>query len=189
MVDGNFSANVSFPSTCYTTGSAGGISGRVVLTNGSGAPCSGSTTQVFWMVSPSRAFFLDNSANTIEDGTADFQTTTSFSASSLKGQSAIVMDGIDGTPEVVSRVGTLQFDGAGNLVLNERLNQSASGIGGQSPGVITGTYSVSGSGRIVGNINNHGLDLVMYAVSGSQAYVLQSDTSVVTSGTVEMQHQ
>jgi hypothetical protein len=41
----------------------------------------------------------------------------------------------------------------------------------------------------VGNINNHGLDLVMYAVSGSQAYVLQSDTSVVTSGTVEMQHQ
>jgi hypothetical protein len=189
MVDGNFSANVSFPSTCYTTGSAGGISGRVVLTNGSGAPCSGSTTQVFWMVSPSRAFFLDNSATTIEDGTADLQTTTSFSASTMKGQSAIVMDGIDGTPEVVSRVGTLQFDGAGNLVLNERLNQSASGIGGQSPGVITGTYSVSGSGRIVGNINNHGLDLVMYAVSGSQAYVLQSDTSVVTSGTVEMQHQ
>jgi len=193
MVDGNFSANVSFPSTC-TASSAGGISGRVVLTNGSGAPCSGSTTQVFWMVSPSRAFFLDNSGTTIEDGTADLQTTSSFSASSLKGQFVIVMDGLDRTPEqlglpdqILARLGTLQFDGAGNLTLNELVNASGSGGGGQSPGVLTGTYTVASNGRVVGSLNSNSFHLVMYAVSGSQAYVMQGDAGLITSGTVELQ--
>jgi hypothetical protein len=196
MQDGNFAANVPFPSTCYTAGSAGGVSGRVVVTNGSGSPCSGTTTQVFWMVSPSRAFFLDNSGTTIEDGTADLQTGSSFSASTLKGQFVIVMDGLDRTPEqvglpdqILARVGTLQSDGSSNLTLNELVNASGSGNGGQSPGVLTGTYSVSSSGRVVGNLNSNSLDLVMYAVSGSQAYVLQSDAGVVTSGTVELQQQ
>ena len=194
MVDGNFSANVNFPSTCYTAGSAGGISGRVVLTSGSGAPCSGSTTQVFWMVSPSRAFFLDNSGTTIEDGTVDLQTGNSFSASSLKGQFVIVMDGLDRTPEqvglpdqILARLGTLQFDGAGNLTLNELVNASGSGGGGQSPGVLTGTYTVASNGRVVASLNGNTLNLVMYAVSGSQAYVLQGDAGVITSGTVELQ--
>ena len=194
MVDGNFSGNVSFPSTCYTAGSAGGISGRVVLTNGSGAPCSGSTTQVFWMVSPSRAFFIDNSATTIEDGTADLQSGSSFSASSLKGQFVIVMDGLDRTPEqaglsdqILARLGTLQFDGAGKLTLNELVNASGSGGGGQSPGVLTGTYTVASNGRVVASLNGNSLDLVMYVVSGSQAYVLQGDAGVITSGTVELQ--
>jgi hypothetical protein len=194
MQDGNFSPNVSFPSTCYTAGSAGGISGRVVATNGSGSPCSGSTTQVFWMVSPSRAFFLDNSATEFQDGAADSQTASSFSVSTMKGQFVIVMDGLDRTPEqfglpdqILSRVGTLRFDGSGNLTLNELVNASGSGNGGQSPGILTGTYSVLSSGRVVGNLNSNSLDLVMYAVSGSQAYVLQSDAGVITSGTVELQ--
>jgi len=189
MVDGNFSGNVSVPSTCYTAGSAGGISGRVVLTNGSGAPCSGSTTQVFWMVSPSRAFFLDNSATTIEDGTADLQSGSSFSASSLKGQFVIVMDGLDRTPEqvglsdqILARLGTLQFDGAGNLTLNELVNASGTGGGGQSPGVLKGTYTVASNGRVVANLNGNSLDLVMYTASGSQAYVLQGDPDMISQG-------
>jgi fibronectin-binding autotransporter adhesin len=194
MVDGNFSANVTFPSTCYTAGSAGGISGRVVLTNGSGAPCSGSTLQVFWMVSPSRAFFLDNSGATIEDGTADLQTGSSFSAADLKGQFVIVMDGLDRTPEqaglpdqILARLGTLQFDGAGNLTLNELVNASDSSGGGQSPGVLTGTYTVASNGRVVASLNGNTLNLVMYALSGSQAYVLQGDAGIITSGSVELQ--
>lgn len=195
MQDGNLSLQVSF-SSCTTAAPAGGISGRVVATNGSGSPCSGTVTQVFWMVSPSRAFFLDNGASQFEDGTADLQTTSSFSASSLKGQFAIVMDGLDRTPEqfgqsdqLLSRVGTLQFDGSTNLTLNELVNASGSGSGGQSPGILRGTYSASSSGRFVGNLNNNSLDLVIYAVSSSQAYVLQIDSGVITSGTVELQQQ
>jgi hypothetical protein len=45
------------------------------------------------------------------------------------------------------------------------------------------------NGRVVGNLSgsNGPLDLVMYAVSGSQAYILQQDGGLVTSGTVILQ--
>src|SRR5262249_23415072 len=78
MEDGKYAANATLLSTCFTAGAAGGISGRVVATSGSGDPCSGTTTQIFWMVSPSRAFFIDSNAGQFEDGVADSQTTSSF---------------------------------------------------------------------------------------------------------------
>lgn len=196
MQDGNYTANAALPSTCFTAAAANGINGRVVVTNGSGSPCSGSVTQIFWMVSPSRAFFIDNSAGQFDEGTADLQTTNSFSASSLKGQFALVMGGLDRTPELsgfpdqlLTRVGTLQLDGSSTATVNELANGSGSGNGGQSPGILNGSYTVSSNGRVVGNLSNASgpLDLVMYAVSGSQAYVLQQDGGLVTFGTVELQ--
>jgi hypothetical protein len=194
MQDGNYTANAILPSTCFTTGAAGAINGRVVATNGSGTPCTGTVTQIFWMVSPSRAFFIDSNAGQFEGGTADLQTTNSFSASSMKGQFALVMDGLDRTPEqaglpdqLLSRVGTLQFDGSSKITLNELANASGSGGGGQSPGILSGSYTVSSNGRIVGNLNSNTLNLVMYAVSGSQAYLMQQNGGLVTSGTIELQ--
>ena len=194
MQDGNYAANATLASTCFTAGAAGGINGRVVATSGSGAPCSGTATQIFWMVSPSRAFFISSNAGQFAEGTADSQTVSSFSASSLTGQFALIMGGLDRTPEVqglpdqlLSRVGTLQFDGSSKITLNELANASGSGVGGQSPGILTGSYSVASNGRIVGNLSSNTLDLVMYAVSGSQAYVMQQDGGLVTSGTVELQ--
>jgi hypothetical protein len=190
MQDGNYTANASSASTCYGASSAGGMNGRVVVTNGSGSPCSGTITQVFWMVSPSRAFFLNNTGTTLEDGTADLQTTGSFSASVLKGQFAMAMDGVDLIDgQLLSRVGALQFDGSSGLALTELANGSNSGT---VPSAQTGTYSVSSNGRVVGNLtrNSNGgppLDLVMYAVSGSQAYALQQDPGLITSGTIALQ--
>jgi len=81
----------------------------------------------------------------------------------------------------------LQFDGAGNLTLNELVNASGTGGGGQSPGVLKGTYTVASNGRVVANLNGNSLDLVMYTASGSQAYVLQGDPDMITSGTLELQ--
>jgi hypothetical protein len=187
MQDGTFTPNAVLASTCFAAGAAGGINGRVVATNGSGAPCSGSTTQIFWMVNPSRAFFLDDNGATFEDGTADLQTTNSFSASSLSGQYVIDMDGLDlNSGLYLSRVGLLKFDGSSNLTLNEFANEFN---GGASPGLIAGTYSVGANGRIVANFNsNPPLNLVMYPVSSSQAYALQQDLGLVTSGTLELQH-
>jgi hypothetical protein len=194
MQDGNYTPNATLPSTCFTAGAAGGINGRVVATSGSGAPCSGTATQIFWMVSPSRAFFIDSNTGQFAEGTADSQTTSSFSTSSLNGQFALVMGGLDRTPEqfglpdqLLSRVGTLRLDGSRTVTLNELANASGSGGGGQSPGILTGSYTVSSNGRIVGNLGSNTLDLVMYAVSGSQAYVMQQDGGIVTSGTVELQ--
>jgi hypothetical protein len=149
------------------------------------------------MVSPSRAFFLTKNPSQAEDGTADLQTVNSFSASSMKGQFAIVMDGLDltsfpinGSVGTLARVGALQFNGAGKLTLAELANDSLTGLGAQSPGGLSGSYTVSANGRAAGTLtgSNGGLTLVMYAVSGSDGYVLQVDGLTNTSGTIELQH-
>jgi hypothetical protein len=102
------------------------------------------------------------------------------------------MDGVDtgatdGTPQLLSRVGTLQFNGTSKLTLNEVANASGSGGGATSPGLIAGTYSVSSNERIVGTLSTGTLNLVMYAVSPSQAYVLQTDPGFITSGALQLQ--
>jgi hypothetical protein len=182
MQQGALSQNVTI-SSCYTAGA----NGRVVVSD-----CSTSVTQqIFWMVNPSRAFFLDSSTSGAEDGTADLQTVSSFSASTFKGQFAMVMDGADGTGaslQGLARVGILQFDGSSKLTLSELANGSFSGP--TNPGAMSGNYQVSSNGRIVGSLSNSngGLDLIMYAISGSEAYALQPDTATNTSGTVELQH-
>jgi len=183
--DGTITSNTSFDS-CYTSSA----SGRVVINDVSSNACSSTAAQVFWMVSPSRAFFVNTFS--IEDGSADLQTSQSFSTSTFTQQYALGMDGVDtglvdGTPQLLSRVGILQFNGAGKLTLNEVANASAFQVGAQSPGILGGTYSVGSNGRITGTISNGTLNLVMYAVSGSQAYVLQTDPGVVTSGMLQLQ--
>lgn len=193
--DGNLSSSAAFPGTCASAGSAAGMNGRVVVTNGTGSPCSGSTTEIFWMVSPARAFFLNASAGTFDDGTADLQTTSSFSNATMKGQYALVMDGWDFTeqtgpsPQLQAFIGPLQFDGSSKLTFDGLANLSSSGGGVATQGAMGGPYSVSPSGRITGTVSNGGggFDMVMYAISGSQAYLLENDPEIVTSGTVELQ--
>jgi hypothetical protein len=175
--DGNVASGVS-SSACYTAAS----NGRVVVTSVSGGTCSTDLIQVFWMVSPSRAFFVNNSAITFEDGTADMQTSANFSTSNFNQQYAMAMDGIDVSPELLSRTGTIKFDGSGKITVNEVLNVSNNSSGAQSPGLFSGTYSVASSGRVSMTANGGSLNLVLYAVSPSQAYVLQTDSGTVTSG-------
>ena len=175
--------------SCFNAASA---AGRVVVTD-----CGGNTLQVFWMVSPSRALFVDASASKTEDGSADAQSTNSFSTATFNGQFTLVMDGLDLTPtqfgfppQLLSRVGTLQFNGSSKITLNEVANASSSGSGANSPGLLAGPYSVSANGRMTGTVSNNGgnvLDFVMYAVSGSSVYALQNDGGLITSGTVELQ--
>lgn len=176
-------------SACYSSGSAGGINGRVTMVVNGSAPCTATPTQVVWMVSPNRAFFIDNSGLTFQDGTADLQTSNSFSAATLKGQFALTMDGLDLlNSEALSRTGTMQFDGSGNLNFAEEANGTSLGLIQQ---VLTGTYSVSSNGRATGSVSG-GQDIgtvVLYAVSSSQAYVLQTDAEFITSGTLVLQQQ
>lgn len=180
----NYSADVAFTGAATTTTSNPSNQGRVQVTLSTGTPV------IFWMVSPSRAFFLFNTPNNAaEDGTADLQTTTAISAASFKGQYAIVMDGTDVTPEALARIGTLQFDGSSRLTLVELANASQSGSGATSPGAMAGKYQVGNAGRFTATTSNSGggLDLVGYAVSGSQAYMLQTDSGDNTSGTIQLQ--
>lgn len=170
-------------SSCYTASA----NGRVVVTSSTGGVCSASTTQVFWMVSPARAFFVNTGTNTVEDGTADLQTTQNFAVSTFAQQYSMAMDGIDVAPELLSRVGALQFDGKGNVKLNEVANASSSGAGVNNPGILAGTCTVGSNGQIVVTFSGSSLDLVMYAVSGSQAYALQTDSGTTTSGQILLQ--
>ena len=143
-----------------------------------------------------RAFFLDDIPGTITGGTADLQTTSSFSNSTMKGQFALVMDGWDFTsvpvvpPQLQAFIGPLQFDGSSKLTFNGLANLEASGGGAASQGGMGGPYLVSTNGRITGMVANGGggFNVVMYAVSGSQAYALDNDSGITASGTVELQH-
>jgi hypothetical protein len=175
-------SNVSI-SSCYSASA----NGRVVVTDAPSGTCTSTVTQILWMVSPSRAFFINTGTSTVEDGTADLQTAQNFALSTFTQQYSLAMDGVDGSPEFLSRVGALQFDGKGNLKLNEVVNASGSGGGVNSPGLLGGSYTVSANGRIVGTFSGSGLNLVMYAVSGSQVYALQTDPGATTSGQVLLQ--
>lgn len=186
--DGTVSSNMSY-SSCDTSAA----NGRVAVSSVSGTTCTSTLTQVFWMVSPSRAFFVNVSSSAAEDGTADLQTTSNFANSTLKGQFGLAMDGWDTTPESLSRIGVLQFDGAGRLTLVELAGTSFSGGASQpSGGALAGPYSTSANGRIAGSLGNSSLgsgalNFVMYLVSPSQAYILQTDVGIFSLGTMRLQ--
>jgi hypothetical protein len=182
--DLNYSSAVSFTGSPATASGNPSAQGRVQIALSTGR------VDDFWLVSPARAFFLDQSPGKVEDGTADLETSSSFSLASFAGQFAFVMDGFDQLPEVLARVGTLQLDGAGRLTLVELVNGTGSAAGAQNPGTLGGDYQVSQNGRVAVSFDNGGggFDVVMYPVSATDAYVLQIDPGANTSGTIERQH-
>ncbi len=172
--DGSSAVNVTFTGT-YTQAA----SGRASITLSTTA----NSNLVVWMISPSRGFFVVDDPTTVQEGTLDLQQTATFSNSTMNGQYALVMNGFD-AGGAKDRVGTLQWDGSGKLVLNEFTN--ANGVI-TVPIIISGSYSVSSNGRATGSINTLSNNLVFYLVSGSNAYVVQNDTGVQIDGTVSKQ--
>jgi hypothetical protein len=177
----------SFSNQAITTGNYSlAASGRATVTLTTSGTF-GTLQATVWMVSPARGFFLvTNDATAVQDGTLDLQLGT-FSNATMNGQFAFMMDGFDATPQLLDRLGTLQWDGTSKLVLNEVANSSANGSGAQSPGVLSGSYSVTSNGRAVGKIGGLSSNLVFYLISGSDAYVLQNDTGVEINGMISLQ--
>jgi hypothetical protein len=181
--DGNQIVDQPFTGS-FTSGGNGRFA--VTLTPQGGTPI----TDVFWMVSSTRGFFLVSDPAKIEDGTIDAQQSGSFSVSTLKGQYAYLNGGFDFTPEALTRVGTFIPDGNGKVNLNEVVNAFTPATGAivNNP-VVPGTYAVDATGRatstLTGSTNN--IDLVFYMVSPGQAYVLQNDANVEISGKTTLQ--
>jgi hypothetical protein len=173
--DDSPATNVSF------TGSfpAVAANGRTVLTLSTAA----NSSFVLWMVNPSRGLFLVNDPNTVQEGTLDQQVGSTFSNSTMNGQFAFIMDGFDVGPTPKDRVGTLQWDGNGKLILNEFTNTN----GVPSTAVLSGNYSVSGNGRTQASISNLSSNLVFYLVSGNDAYIVQTDSNTELNGTIAKQ--
>jgi hypothetical protein len=146
-----------------------------------------SVQQVFWFVSPSRAFFLTNDPAKEEDGIADLQQSSSFSDSSLNGQYAFVMDGFIAGSFSIDRVGWINGDGAGNLRWYEAVNDSGSY---DLSGTLYGTYTVAANGRVLATVtglSQSSNDLVFYMISGDSAYILQTDFGYEILGAMDLQ--
>jgi hypothetical protein len=181
-MDGVVDGTQTTINTSFTGSYAVDSLGRADLTI---APSGGSSFHdVAWLVAPNRALFLVDSAD-VEDGSMDLQTTTSFSNITMTGQFGFVMHGYNVTVnQTYDRVGTLQWDGAGHLTLNEAVN-----AGGtiSVPGFLGGSYSVSSNGRATGSINSLSNNLVFYLISGSDGYVLQNDAGIEIDGSISKQ--
>jgi len=182
--DGTPLTNVAITGGTYQVAT----NGRVTATLTSSV---GTVNQILWMVSPARAFSItasDTSDTSVtQDGTDDLQQTTPFSNSSITGQFALIMHGFNSTV-FLDRVATLQWDGNGNLKLNELVNANGAVT---TPGLLTGTYSVAANGRVTGTINGLSAgsnDLVFYMISNASGNVLQEDANTELSGTTELQH-
>jgi hypothetical protein len=181
--DGTPLNNVAVTGGTYQVAS----NGRVAATLTSS---SSTVNKVLWMVNPSRAFFVTASDTSdsflTEDGIADLQSASTFSNASINGQFAFMMHGFN--PNFfIDRVGTLQWDGSGNLKLNEFVNDTGST---NSPGLLTGTYSVAANGRATGNINTLSVnsnDLIFYMISNTDGYVLQEDPGTELIGRISQQ--
>jgi len=172
--DGGTATNVSFTGT-FTQAA----SGRAVLSLSTAA----NSNYVVWMVSPTRGLFLVNDSNTVQDGSLDRQQVSSFSNSTMNGQFGFVMDGFDVGQTPKDRVGTLQWDGSGKLILNEFTNTA----GSPSTATLSGHYAVSANGRTGSSISNLSSNLIFYLVSGNDAYVVQNDSNVELNGTISKQ--
>ncbi len=156
-----------------------GLAGRFTVNL---TPSTGSAIQeIYWVVSPSLAFFITDDPTKVEAGTATSQSGSFSSNSAVNGTFAFAMDGFNtiGTGALYDRVGNLHWDGAGNLGLTEFLNVSGSVT---TSGTLMGTYTLAPTGRAVGNINNLSSNLVFYLASSGQAYILQADPSVEIDG-------
>jgi hypothetical protein len=172
--DGNSATNISFTGT-FTPPAA---NGRTLLTLTTAA----NSNLVVWMVNPARGLFLVNDPNTVQDGSLDLQQVSSFSNSTMNGQFAFVMDGFD-RGGAKDRVGTLQWDGSGKLILNEFSNAA----GSPNSAVLSGNYSVSANGRTGASISTISNNLIFYLVSGNDAYIVQNDSGVELNGTISKQ--
>lgn len=175
-VDGTTASNVALTGTYSTVDST---TGRTAVTLTGGVL----TNEVAYLVSPSRAFFLVTDAGVVAEGSADLQSSSSFTNASMNGQFAFLMDGFNSS-FFIDRVATLNWDGAGNLSLNELVNASGTI---SVPGFLSGTYAVAGNGRTTGTISTVSNNMVFYLVSGSKAYILQNDAATEIDGTTELQ--
>jgi len=142
-----------------------------------------------FLVNPSRALFLVNDPSNVEDGSLDKQT-GAFSNSSLNGQAAFFMDGIDEVNALFKdRVGTQTPDGSGAIRTNYRTNifDPSGTLHGFTDNTFSGSYSVNSNGRATAQFTNFTSNMVYYLSSANTGYFLQADTGIDMGGALTNQ--
>jgi hypothetical protein len=180
VIDG-IASNPSSPVT-FTGTYMVAPSGRADVTLNTSA---GNLHQIFWMVSPTRAFFLNDSATDVSDGSLSAQS-GSFSSATLNGLYAFNMTGIDnnGNGNTNDFVGTLNWNGTSSVTMRALINVTGTI---NQPTNFSGTYTVSNNGRVVGSFNNISNNIVFYMISSTDAYILENDTNIEIYGNMTKQ--
>jgi hypothetical protein len=180
VIDG-VASNPSSPVTFTGTYTVSGT-GRAEVTLNTDV---GNLREIFWMVSPTRAFFLNDSNTDVSDGSLSAQS-GSFSSATLNGSYAFNMTGIDGTGtgDTNDFVGTLQWNGTSGVTMRALINVTGAI---NQPANFPGTYTVSSNGRVVGSFNNISNNLVFYMISPTDAYILENDTNIEIYGNMTKQ--
>ncbi|MGA7561042.1 MAG: hypothetical protein WCF61_07535 [Terriglobales bacterium] len=155
----------------YTFDPSGDGNGIVTLPLSNGATLS----EIFWMTSPTSAYFLNNSAQAVEDGSFSAQT---GAVSTLNSQAAFVMDGFPGT--YGDQVGVFEPTAGSNFNWNEEANQAGYGA---LPVGTNGAYTAATNGRFTVTVNNfnnltgNASFLVFYLSSPTTGYMVEVDGS------------
>ncbi len=143
----------------------------------------------FYMVSAARAQFiaLGTPAASVTSGVATLQTSTSFSASSLGGNSLLITNGSSATGPIAMAAsffsaananGTTGTFGSGGTGV---LNQNNSGSVTEAD--FSGTYTVASSGRGTATLST-GQTYVFYLVGVNEGVIQETDNSIVSDGTL-----
>jgi hypothetical protein len=173
--DTTVNSNLTVSGGGYTLAGNGRGTLNLTLSGGAISP------QVFWMVSPSRAYFLADSSAAVEDGTFILQQGAPFSA--VGAQAAFVMDGFD--VAFKDRVGAFEPT-TGNFNWNQAAN-SFDPVAGGNPSTVTtnGTFQVSSNGRVAVTVNGVTSSLVFYLSSASSGVMVQEDADIGGAFTVQ----
>jgi hypothetical protein len=151
---------------------------------GSFSANTGSSNFIYFVVSANRYRFLCPDSATFFLGTADLQTQASFANTDFNGSYVISTSG--NTAAGVSYT-LIQMNASGGNVSSGYYDVNDTGTVGQAS--LTGGYSLSSNGRVVGSftVNNVSLPFSMYLVSPNQAYYLDDRHTVVGGGNVYAQ--
>jgi hypothetical protein len=149
-------------------------------------------TFVFYLISPQSAVMQETDSSIVSNGSVQAQTGGPFSNAFLKSHFALNMTGTGlglngGRFDVI---GTLAFDGAGNITGAETTNnQSSVSIPGNVS--VTGTYTLAANGRgtltLVPNGGN-ALHFAIYVPDASTVYLQGTDTVAVIVGIASNQN-
>jgi hypothetical protein len=152
--NGSFTENLAFTGS-YSADSAGRGQATLTIANGH---------YVFYLVSPSTAYFLNTDSAAVLTGIAEQQTQVSFSTATLEGNFDFMFgDGLFATTDISG-----QFAGSGSATFSGIEDDDESGT--LTPNAaLSGKYSIDSTGRGTADITSHnGLEKFhFYAVSDS----------------------
>ena len=169
---GTLTENLAFTGTYSVTANGRGT--------GSFTSSAGTSNLAFYLISPSRAVFVQLDSFAVATGELESQQGGPFSAASLSGDYGFSLTGNDS-----DNVGQFNSDRAGAITGTTDINDPTAGPIPDLP--FSGTYTISSNGRgdlTMGDASGS-LHFYMYIVSPSKAILVGSDTILL--GTAEKQ--